>query len=118
MCEREYPELVEREERSAGLEEERSPEFVEREERSPVETEELSVWLRRVRELLKGRKFGLLLQHIELSYQREWGESLPADWRVQAEAGDKDLVFAEDRGRRRGSWVKLPNAATKKFSDV
>ena len=102
-------ELVERENRFPELVERRetSPELVERENRSPVETEEPSVWLRRVRELLTGRKFGLLLQHIELSYQREWGESLPPDWRAQAELGDKDLVFVEDRGRRRGSWVKL-----------
>ena len=111
----EFVEREEREERSPGLEEGegRSPELVEREEGSAVETEEPSVWLRRVRELLRGRKFGLLLQHIELSYQREWGESLPADWRDQAEAGDKDLVFVEDRGRRRGSWVKLPTTAAR-----
>ena len=96
---------LEREER-----EERSPGLVEREDKSAVETEVLSVWLRRVRDLLTDRKFGLLLQHIELSYQREWGESLPADWAAQAETADRDLVFVKDNSWG-GGWVKLQNRA-------
>ena len=70
------------------------PEKVKPSERPPV-TGEKSVWLARVRSLLSGRQFGMLLAKLERSYEKDWHESLPLDWRSEAGC-EADIVFDDD----------------------
>jgi len=77
------------------------------EERTVERTDSNSkVWLGRLKELLTGRNFGLLVQHVERSYEREWGETLPRGWRDLTQLIDQDIVFVDDCGSS-VSWVKL-----------
>jgi len=77
---------------AAGRKEEKEKE-VEVKRRLP-ETSMVSVWQGRVRTFLGTRKFGMLLSQVEKSYEKEWGESLPQDWRAQV--SDDDIKFEED----------------------
>ena len=79
----------------------------EREER-PEQTTDSSDLLDRLKGILRGRKFGLSTEHVERSYERQWGEPLPGDWRAQivrTEVGGQFLFEEDDESQV--SWVKL-----------
>ena len=69
-----------------------------------------AVWLGRLKDILTGRRFGLLTRHVERSYEREWGECLPGDWQVRTRAADRQVVFLEHPDSQT-SWVKLGQEA-------
>ena len=41
------------------------------------------------------RKFGLLLAQAEKFYEKDWGESLPVDWKVRL-ANTPDIIISDD----------------------
>ena len=41
------------------------------------------------------RKFGLLLAQAEKVYEKDWGESLPVDWKVRL-ANTPDIIISDD----------------------
>merc|ERR550517_541382 len=60
-----------------------------------AETSQKSVWLGRLRSLLRGRQFGFLVAKVEKSYENEWGESLPVLWRNEVR-NEADIIFEDD----------------------
>ena len=60
------------------------------------ETREQAVWVGRMKTFLAVRKFGLLLAQAEKVYEKDWGESLPVDWRARLE--DTPDIFITDDG--------------------
>ena len=64
------------------------------------ETREQAVWVGRMKTFLAVRKFGLLLAQAEKVYEKDWGESLPVDWRVRLE--DTPDIIITIRGPRIG----------------
>ena len=63
-----------------------------------------SAWLERLEEIVTGRRFGLLIEQIERSYEERWGTSLPQDWREQLEL-TKRFVMVDSPDSQ--SWVRL-----------
>ena len=60
-----------------------------------AETKEKSVWVGRLRSLLTGRQFGLLLVKLEKTYEKEWAESLPEDGRTEVRS-EADIIIQDD----------------------
>ena len=48
-----------------------------------------------MRSLLTGRQFGLLLVKLEKTYEKEWAESLPEDWRTEVRS-EADIIIQDD----------------------
>ena len=59
------------------------------------ETREQAVWVDRMKTFLAIRKFGLLLSQAVKVYEKDWGESLPVDWRVRL-ADTPDIIISDD----------------------
>ena len=59
------------------------------------ETREQAVLVGRMKTFLAVRKFGLLLAQAEKVYEKDWGESLPVDWRVRLE-DMLDIIITDD----------------------
>ena len=59
------------------------------------ETREQAVWVGRMKTFLAVWKFGLLLAQAEKVYEKDWGESLPVDWRVRME-DMPDIIITDD----------------------
>ena len=59
------------------------------------ETREQAVWVDRMKTFLAIRKFGLLLSQAVKVYEKDWGESLPVDWRARLE-DTPDIIITDD----------------------